>query len=36
LGYRAVVPANPYWEAHGVTIPDPDGWRIVLVESPGL
>ena len=32
-----VTPANPYWEEHGVTIEDPDGFRVVLVpeESPG-
>lgn len=26
-----VEPANPYWAAHGVTIEDPDGFRVVLV-----
>jgi catechol 2,3-dioxygenase-like lactoylglutathione lyase family enzyme len=28
-----VVPAhNPYWDAGGVTITDPDGYRVVLTE----
>ncbi len=26
-------PANPYWADHGVTIADPDGFRIVLVPE---
>jgi hypothetical protein len=31
----ATVPAhNPYWDAHGVTIEDPDGYRIVLHRGP--
>ncbi|MEV4098267.1 hypothetical protein [Streptosporangium saharense] len=21
---------NPYWDAHGVTLTDPDGYRLVL------
>lgn len=25
-----LVPANPYWEANGVTFADPDGFQIVL------
>ncbi|MEU1882227.1 hypothetical protein ABZ470_33405 [Streptosporangium sp. NPDC020072] len=33
------VPAhNPYWDAHGVTLTDPDGHRLVLSTrswSPG-
>jgi hypothetical protein len=28
------VAANPYWNANGVTIEDPDGFRIVLVATP--
>jgi hypothetical protein len=25
------VPAhNPYWDTHGVTVADPDGYRLVL------
>lgn len=35
MGYHAVAPSNPYWAGRGVTIPDPDGWRIVLMESTG-
>ena len=30
-GAEPVRPANPYWEEHGVTIEDPDGFRVVLV-----
>jgi catechol 2,3-dioxygenase-like lactoylglutathione lyase family enzyme len=26
----AVSPANPYWAEHGVTLADPDGFRVVL------
>jgi catechol 2,3-dioxygenase-like lactoylglutathione lyase family enzyme len=36
MGYAAVEPENPYWEANGVTIEDPDGWRIVLMNTAGL
>jgi hypothetical protein len=32
MGYKAVEPENPYWKAHGITIEDPDKWRIVLME----
>jgi catechol 2,3-dioxygenase-like lactoylglutathione lyase family enzyme len=28
-----VEPANPYWAEHGVTIEDPDGFRVVLVPE---
>jgi ribosomal protein S18 acetylase RimI-like enzyme len=40
-GAAPVPPANPYWAEHGVTVEDPDGFRVVLVperwsnESPG-
>lgn len=30
-GGDPVEPANPYWRRHGVTITDPDGFRVVLV-----
>ena len=30
-GAEPVEPANPYWEANGLTIEDPDGFRVVLV-----
>jgi len=33
-GAEPVPPANPYWAANGVTIEDPDGWRVVLVPTP--
>lgn len=36
MGYRPVAPENPYWEAQGVTIEDPDGWRIVLMNTAGI
>jgi catechol 2,3-dioxygenase-like lactoylglutathione lyase family enzyme len=28
-----VDPPNPYWRRHGVTLLDPDGFRVVLVPS---
>jgi len=31
LGASPVEPANPYWAENGVTIEDPDGFRVVLV-----
>jgi GNAT superfamily N-acetyltransferase/catechol 2,3-dioxygenase-like lactoylglutathione lyase family enzyme len=31
LGIAPVAPANPYWAEHGVTVEDPDGFRVVLV-----
>jgi len=31
VGAEPVEPANPYWAAHGVTLGDPDGFRVVLV-----
>ena len=36
MGYAPVPPRNPYWAAHGVTIPDPDGWHVVLMNTPGF
>ena len=33
-GAEPVEPANPYWLRHGVTIADPDGFRVVLVPEP--
>ncbi|WP_439021796.1 VOC family protein [Bacillus thuringiensis] len=32
LGYDEVEPENPYWKDKGITIEDPDGWRIVLMK----
>lgn len=31
LGYPEVEPENPYWKLKGITIEDPDKWRIVLM-----
>lgn len=36
MGYRPAAPLNPYWENKSVTIPDPDGRRVVLVETAGI
>ena len=36
MGYRPTAPLNPYWENKSVTIPDPDGRRVVLVETAGI
>jgi catechol 2,3-dioxygenase-like lactoylglutathione lyase family enzyme len=33
VGVEPVEAANPYWRRHGVTLPDPDGFRVVLVPS---
>ncbi len=32
-GSTPVAPANPYWASNGVTVEDPDGFRVVLVPS---
>ncbi len=32
MGYPEVEPENPYWKKNGITIEDPDKWRIVLME----
>jgi catechol 2,3-dioxygenase-like lactoylglutathione lyase family enzyme len=31
-GGRRVTAHNPYWERYGVTVEDPDGYRLVLCE----
>jgi catechol 2,3-dioxygenase-like lactoylglutathione lyase family enzyme len=36
MGYPEVEPENPYWGREGVTIEDPDGWRIVLMNTAGI
>jgi catechol 2,3-dioxygenase-like lactoylglutathione lyase family enzyme len=36
LGYASVAPENPYWNERGVTIEDPDGWRVVLMNTSGI
>ncbi len=33
VGAAPVEPANPYWREHGVTLVDPDGFRVVLVPE---
>jgi hypothetical protein len=32
-GFKEVVSLNPYWEAHGHTYEDEDGYRIVLQNT---
>jgi catechol 2,3-dioxygenase-like lactoylglutathione lyase family enzyme len=32
-GARVVASANPYWDGVGVTVIDPDGFRVVLVAA---
>ena len=36
MGYPQVQPENPYWEDKGITIEDPDGWRLVLMNTDGI
>ena len=36
LGFFPTTPTNAYWEDKGVTLRDPDGYRLVLVETDGL
>jgi len=32
---RSIVRShNPYWDQHGITIEDPDGYRVVLHRGP--
>lgn len=33
LGYKEVEPENPYWKEKGITIEDPDLWRVVLMND---
>jgi GNAT superfamily N-acetyltransferase len=33
LDVDPVAPANPHWARHGVTVEDPDGFRVVLVPE---
>lgn len=35
-GHQPVAPENPYWEERGVTFQDPEGWRVVLMNSAGF
>lgn len=34
VGAEPVEPANPYWRQNGLTLTDPDGFRVVLVATP--
>ena len=36
LGYEPVPPDNPYWLEKGLTFEDPDGWRVVLMNTAGI
>lgn len=33
IGAAPVASLNPYWEEHGITFEDPDGYRIVLQNA---
>ena len=33
LGYFPVPAENPYWDRHGKTFADPDGYRVVLQQA---
>lgn len=33
-GAAPVASLNPYWDAHGLTFEDPDGYRVVLQQAP--
>lgn len=35
-GYDPVDPENLYWAEKGVTFEDPDGWRVVLMNTSGI
>jgi len=32
-GHQSVKPFNPYWDKHGKTFEDPDGYRVVLQKG---
>jgi catechol 2,3-dioxygenase-like lactoylglutathione lyase family enzyme len=36
LGHLPVVPENHYWLERGLTFEDPDGWRVVLMNTAGI
>lgn len=36
MGYQEVEPENHYWEEKGITVEDPDGWKIVLMNTNGI
>lgn len=36
IKYNPVKPENPYWEKNGKTFEDPDGWRVVIMNTAGI
>jgi catechol 2,3-dioxygenase-like lactoylglutathione lyase family enzyme len=36
MGHDPVEPENPYWLDKARTFEDPDGWRIVLMNTEGI
>lgn len=36
MGHESVPPENPYWKEKGLTFEDPEGWRIVLMNTGGI
>jgi catechol 2,3-dioxygenase-like lactoylglutathione lyase family enzyme len=36
MGHLPVAPENPYWAERGLTFKDPDGWRVVLMNTAGI
>ncbi len=36
MGYPPVAPENSFWLDQGITIADPDGWRVVLMNARGI
>jgi catechol 2,3-dioxygenase-like lactoylglutathione lyase family enzyme len=36
MGHEPVPPENPYWQEKGLTFEDPEGWRIVLMNTGGI
>ncbi|HEX8888713.1 MAG TPA: VOC family protein [Pyrinomonadaceae bacterium] len=36
MGCFEVEPENPYWKEKGKTFEDPDGWRVVLMNTSGI
>ncbi|KUR60273.1 VOC family protein [Bacillus sp. AM 13(2015)] len=36
FGGRHVTSTNPYWDRVGATIEDPDGYRVVLMNTDGI
>jgi catechol 2,3-dioxygenase-like lactoylglutathione lyase family enzyme len=36
MGHEPVPPENPYWRERGLTFEDPEGWRVVLMNTGGI